>query len=468
MLKFAIRNLFSRPVRSILALLGLTVAIAGMVGLFSVAEGLDSMVNTTFGRIPGLLAMQPGAPVPLFSSLPAEWGEEIEEIEGVSVVNPNIWQRVNLINNEMVVSPPRFLFGADISSRLALKADVYRDDMIAGRYLTLKDQGTRNVVISKPIANEFNLEPGDIFNVNGYDLTVVGIYFCESLLLDVAIILDIDEIRSISRFGPDLVSSFYVETTKEFDDEEMIDRIQRVFVGRDLPAVKFSSQNIDANPIQTVANFFDRALKSFGSDNGKNGGEPEDRPINENNSHPNEANGKATDSEKTSTSESSGMSQPDAINDEEFFPLEVRNANDWAKRFTRFSRDLNIFLAVLTGIGVTIAVLSIVNTMLMSVSERIVEFGILKANGWTKTDVLKLVTFESSLLGLAGGVLGCLFGFLATQFFNHYFPTRAQLYASPELLAFSLAFSILVGVIGGLYPAVWAMRMMPMDAIRRG
>ena len=48
MWKFAVRNLLSRPARSALSLLGLTVAIAGMVGLFSVAKGIDATVEQTF------------------------------------------------------------------------------------------------------------------------------------------------------------------------------------------------------------------------------------------------------------------------------------------------------------------------------------------------------------------------------------------------------------------------------------
>ncbi|HXY35733.1 MAG TPA: ABC transporter permease, partial [Planctomycetaceae bacterium] len=60
MLKFAMRNLMTRPMRSVLSLVGLTVAIMGMIGLFSVAKGLDDMVSTTFSRITGLVAMQPG------------------------------------------------------------------------------------------------------------------------------------------------------------------------------------------------------------------------------------------------------------------------------------------------------------------------------------------------------------------------------------------------------------------------
>ena len=148
--------------------------------------------------------------------------------------------------------------------------------------------------------------------------------------------------------------------------------------------------------------------------------------------------------------------------------IEIRTALDWAERFDEFSADLNLFLMIMTGIGVTIAVLSIVNTMLMSVTERIIEFGILKANGWSRYDVLRLVTFESAILGLGGGLCGSFLGWCATQFGNWYWHDRVNLFASPELLLFAVLFSTALGILGGLYPALWAMRMMPMEAIRRG
>ena len=154
--------------------------------------------------------------------------------------------------------------------------------------------------------------------------------------------------------------------------------------------------------------------------------------------------------------------------DEQALPIEVRSSSDWADKFNEFSQDLDLFLALMTGIGMTIAVLSIINTMLMSVTERVIEFGILKANGWTPWDVLKLVTFESATLGLGGGVLGCVIGWLVTQVVNARWPDRINLYASPNLLLFALAFSTVIGMLGGLYPAIWAMRLSPMEAIRRG
>ncbi|HUG93788.1 MAG TPA: ABC transporter permease [Planctomycetaceae bacterium] len=410
MFRFAVRNLLSRKTRSTLSLLGLTVAILGMVGLFSVAEGLDRMVADTFRRIPGLVAMQPGAPIPLFSRLPAAWRDEIAAVPGVRIVNSEIWERVNVIDGEMMISPPRFFFGTDLRSRLALEVDVYRQDLVAGRYLTLADRGTLNCVVSRPIADQFHKQVGETLNAGGHELTIVGLYECGSLLLDVAIILDIDEVRRMTRFDADSVSSFYIEPHPGVDGDELAARIQEVFRGREPGRWR---------PV----------LPGLGGLIGE------------------------------------GASPPNAA---ETPPIEVRSANDWAQRFDQFAADLDLFLIVLTSIGVTVAVLSIVNTMVMSVHERMIEFGILKANGWSKLDVLKLVTGESALLGLGGGVLGSLLGWAATLAINARWPTRIHLYASPGLLVFSVAFATVLGVLGGLYPAVSAMRMMPMDAIRRG
>src|SRR5579871_5353963 len=100
MFRFALKNLCSRPVRTLLALCGLTVAIAGMVGLFSVAEGIEASVAATFGKVPGFAVIQAGAPVPVFSRLPTEWGEEIARLEGVHVVHPEVWTRANMVEGK--------------------------------------------------------------------------------------------------------------------------------------------------------------------------------------------------------------------------------------------------------------------------------------------------------------------------------------------------------------------------------
>lgn len=432
---FACRNLLSRPTRTALSLMGLTVAIAGMVGLFAVKDGLEKAVDETFQLIPGLSVMQPGAPVPLFSKLPVDWEREMAEIDGVGVVNAQIIQRANLVNGKATFSPPTLLFGTDISTRLQLKKAVYRESVKEGRFLVESDRGTGNAVISRQIATQFSVGIGDSLEVDGQTLQIVGIYQTGIALLDVSVLLDIEEVRKMSRFDSGFVSAFYIEkASAAVEDEQLKHRVEDRFRGRELvhwrPSSALGTEFRTGNPL------IDAVILLVGRF----------------------SNSQPPASSKTTQSST----------DSDALPIEVRSANDWGEKLEEFSQDLDIFLTIMTGIGISIAVLSIINTMLMSVSERIIEFGILKANGWSRGDVMKLITYESATIGLSGGILGALFGWIGTQAVNSYWPDKVSLFAGPGLIGFSIAFSTVVGILGGLYPAIWAMRMMPMDAIRRG
>ena len=441
MWKFAFRNLLSRPARSALSLLGLTVAIVGMVALFSVARGLERTFDKSFKSIPGLIVMQAGSPIPLFSRLPKDWKSDLEKVPGVHVVAPEVWMRANLIEAKPVMAPPRFLFGVDIPSRIKLRKGVYTESMIAGRFLTPDDVGQRKVVISKQIAEEHHKSVGGTMSINGIEFEIVGLYHVGSLLLDVAILVDGDTLRNLGWFDPQAVSGFYIEGDGSDSNEEVGRRVKELLQDRPLTT---------GSPMSLLA------LAGLGQPSGSNKSEPSN------------AVGfllKAFSGTGDSANDSQDETKPKVKAPS---PVEVRNASDFSERFKEMSEDLNLILALLTGIGMSIAVLSIVNTMLMSVTERVIEFGILKANGWSPWDVLKLITFESATLGLSGGVLGATIGWTVTLVINARWPDRVNLFASPGLLAFSVVFSTVVGLLGGLYPAVWAMRLSPMEAIRRG
>ena len=470
MLRFAVRNLLSRRARSLLSLAGLTVAIAGMVGLFSIAVGIDAMVTDTFDRIPGMIVMQKGAPIPLFSRVPRAWAKEIEELPGVNAVSAEIWVRANVINGKEIVSPPRFFFGADIRVHEKMIHSLYKEAVYEGRYLNSADLGTGNTCVSRQIAEEFDLKVGDTLTVNGEDLTVVGFYHCGSLLLDVAIIVDQEFVRQVSRFDPYTVCSFYVEPTGEIPNDEIVAWMQDLFRDRSLSAW---------TPTSLI---FGGSL--FGSSSSNSGDEvmpsgnplvdffrSADQKIKQSGSASYDAAVSSAEGESQArmreAAEGEGADGAAQMKDDDG-PLEIRSASDWAQQFEKFTADLDLFLTVMTSVGLVIAVLSIVNTMLMSVSERIIEFGVLKANGWSRGDVMKLITFESAVLGFGGGVCGAIIGWVMTQVVNYKWPDQIHLLASPGLLVFSLIFATLLGIGGGLYPALWATRMMPMDAIRRG
>jgi putative ABC transport system permease protein len=434
--RFAFDNLRSRPVRAILSIVGLAVAIGGMVGLFSVAGGINNLVAKTFSMIPGILVQERGAPIPIFSTLPADWQKEIEQVEGVSIVNPEVLVRVNVLENKPVISPPRFLVGFDIPTRIRLKETIFGDKVVAGRFLDESDIGTTNCVISRPIAIATKKKVGDHIRANGNDLTIVGLYECGSMMLDTNLLMDLAVVRKLARFDPGSVSCYYVETRPGHKQKEIGKRIEALFQGRSLK-----------RDTTTTDNALSSLLSGIGLSFGASTGGPTTPP--------------AADPKPDQT-------DPSIANEPSPSPVESRSADDWADRFEEFTGDLNFFLTLITGVGITIAVLSIVNVMLMSVTERTIEFGILRANGWSRRNVMSLVTMESAVLGVLGGLLGSAGGWVAVQLINRAFPERANLHAGLFLLLFAILFSTALGMLGGLYPAWRAARMSPMDAIRRG
>jgi putative ABC transport system permease protein len=479
MLRFALQNLCSRPLRSLLALFGLTVAIAGMVGLLSIAAGIDSVVAGTFGRIPGIVVMQRGAPIPLVSRLPASWAEEARKIPGVNAVHSEVWIRAHLINGKPTISPPRFLFGIHIPDNQRLLYSPYRDSLKSGRFLQPEDAATNNAVVSKAICDQYNVSVGQSLLVDGQRFEIVGVYETGSILLDVAILLDNQIVRSMARFPSDTINSFYVEPSPGVERETLMAELSNLYRGRSADGIPSSTEwelLQGAGRLEQILQTVCDVWRTFTTPRAKPAAKPDESPAAEPGESPAESppadptldrSQSASDSPATANRPAAATQPSGDESLEDALPVELRGSNEWASEFQKFSADLDIFLWIMTIIGITIATLGIVNTMMMSVFERTIEFGILRANGWTARDVVWLITLESLLLGIAAGLLGDVVGWTATHVVNAIYRNRAQLEATPGLLLFSFLFSVVLGAAGGIYPAIWAARKQPMAAIRR-
>jgi putative ABC transport system permease protein len=147
--------------------------------------------------------------------------------------------------------------------------------------------------------------------------------------------------------------------------------------------------------------------------------------------------------------------------------VQVRSMSQFNIEVGNIMGKLNMLLLLAVGLALLVGAVGIANTMLMSAMERFVEFGVMRANGWTRRDILGLVTAESALLGLLAGLMASLVAFGSITFLNyllHRFELRLEL--TPQLVALSNATAILIAAAAGLYPAWRASRMTPMDAIR--
>jgi len=126
-------------------------------------------------------------------------------------------------------------------------------------------------------------------------------------------------------------------------------------------------------------------------------------------------------------------------------------------------------LAWLTStIALIVGTIGTLNTMLMAVFERIREIAVLRAIGWRKGRVVRMVLYESILLALAGAVVGTVLAIGLTQFLSR-LPAADRLVSgdiAPSVLLQGLAIAIIIGVVGGLYPAYLAARVAPAAGLR--
>lgn len=145
---------------------------------------------------------------------------------------------------------------------------------------------------------------------------------------------------------------------------------------------------------------------------------------------------------------------------------------DLTRNIQSVIRGVQAFLAGIAGIALLVGGVGVMNTMYTAVLERTREIGVLKAIGAKDSHVLLLFLFESGLMGLAGGALGLASGlgvaWVATLVVSRMF--EAQGAFSPALTASlvfgSLFFAFVVGAVSGLFPAIRAAKLPPVEALR--
>lgn len=132
-----------------------------------------------------------------------------------------------------------------------------------------------------------------------------------------------------------------------------------------------------------------------------------------------------------------------------------------------------IFNAIILGIGLIslmVGGLSVVNTMMMSVSERVREIGIRKAIGASTSSIVRQFLGEAGVIGLVGGLVGLAIGAVIVALGNAAGVESGNMLflLTPRLALGAVTFATVLGVLSGLYPALHAARLDPVVAFRRG
>ncbi len=393
--RFAIFNAFRRKGIAIFAILGAALGIALMTVLLSISEGMNQQMGEMMDELAGGIAVYPkaaplGFMIPSPIGLPISYADEIETIENVDNVHPQV--TVFVPTEDYAFGDPMgtLMGGVDLGREIEEDSPVAPGNIIEGEPLTTASE---NEVILGTLAATA-ARGGDYAKVGGtmemtvlgggnatLTLTVVGIFETGNTMYDFSIYTDIDTARRLTPYIAAGEANFIaVEATSREYVSDIATEIETMFENREVPVST------------TVAK---EMLESFGEMMGT---------------------------------------------------------------FESFLWVVSLVAAIAGGVSIFIV-------MLISVIERTKEFGILKASGWSNRNIIGSVVIQSITIGLLGAALGLAIGYGAGQGIDAYI--RMDIAAVTwRLILIIAAFGILVGVVGGLYPALRAARVSPIESMR--
>ena len=142
----------------------------------------------------------------------------------------------------------------------------------------------------------------------------------------------------------------------------------------------------------------------------------------------------------------------------------LQDAVEMAEKSTQ---NVQYLLGAIGGVALLVAAIGIMNTMMMSIFERTKEIGIIKVLGCRIDNIAGLFLTEAAYIGLFGGALGMGLSFGISALLNVFLASSGMRSIIPAYLVFgAVGFSIVVALAAGMYPAVRAMKLSPLAAIR--
>jgi putative ABC transport system permease protein len=369
---FVLKNVLRRRMRSSLTIVGIAVAVGGVVALIGISSSTESSFKKIYERQNvAVIVQQRGAKQRLTSVLDDTLGKEIEKIPGVKAANPGL---VDFTSIEELGADAVVVQGWDADSPLMKKLEI-----AAGRTMTKDD--AKCVLLGEDLAVALEKKVGDkmqIFDKANY--TVIGTFQSPIAYENRSMVMLLGDLQRImGRKGQ--VTGFAVIVDHP-DNEAEVDGI--------IKAIAALGTRIDAK----------RAAESV-----------------------------------TGTTE-----------------IRFIRATSW----------------ITSAVAIIIGAVGMLNTMIMSVSERTKEIGILRAIGWRRWRIVRMVMVESMLLSVSGGVVGTLAAVALTGVLAKH-PAVAGLITaeiSPVVVCFGIVSALLVGILGAAYPAYRGAQLLPTEALR--
>jgi len=153
--------------------------------------------------------------------------------------------------------------------------------------------------------------------------------------------------------------------------------------------------------------------------------------------------------------------------------IQIVTMNEIVNSLSNLAASAKILGLSIVVVAITISALGIMNTVLMSIFERTEEIGVMRAIGASKVDIFQIVFFETVLLSLLGGIKGLLISLVFSNIIEGFLRSYMPYIPYGKIIQFDLflalkclIFSVFIGIIAGFLPALRALKINPIEAIR--
>lgn len=411
----AIRSLFANKLRSSLTMLGVIIGVGAVITLMSVGRGaqaeVTSMIEGIGANLIFVMSAPPGGEEGMPALMMAGMGTPtltLDDAEALADIDSVV--RVAPLSENMV----KVTFGDESTATFIQSSTpeykwLYNFSIASGQFISDRDVALRNtvVVLGNKVAEDlfgYDDPVGQRVRINRERFTVIGVL----------------EARGMAFMGMNWDDLVVVPITTHQS------RLFPIFTARGEDGV----QQINAQAAS--AEVMDEAIEEIRSVL------REQRPW--------LGEGEADDFTIFTMEETAGML------------LQVMGI------FT-------IILSAIASISLLVGGIGIMNIMLVSVTERTREIGIRKAVGAKRRDILVQFLFESAVLSLIGGGIGIIGGWLLSWLISLIDiggGQTLQTAVSPDIVILAISVAVFIGLVSGIYPAVRAARLNPIDALHYG
>lgn len=413
-IKLVLKNLRARKGRTALTILGITIGVAGVIIIISLGAGAQSLILSQVTKLgSNLIVIQPGKT--------AESGAPIPGLLITSLVNTDA---------DALRDKGRVPYATSINANARGSATViWGNKSVDTNFL-----GTDS---EYPKTTDFTMQSGQFFtdaeDTGGANVVVLGSEIAKKLFSDSGVnpVGQVIKVKSSVQSNAGGVPLRVIGVISPRGSSFFQNQDELIFI----PLVVGQQQVLGIHHLQMIYVKVDDVANSS----------------------------------STVASIVSVLKQQHRILDDINIDFTVRRTDDAAKMLSTITNALSLFLVSMAAISLVVGGIGILNIMMVTVAERTREIGLRKAVGATKKAIRNQFLLEASLLTGLGGVIGIIIGILVSYLISLLMIKLGydwEFIISPISIVLSVGVSILTGVAFGLFPAIKAAKLNPIDALR--